>query len=386
LEQGNLSPEDQQGLGNLLNLLLSTMDDSMIQDAHFSKHLVNTVADQGKLLLMIQRQAAELDAIKRISLNLTSSLELQVVLDGVVSEAMQLVKDAHEAHIYLYQDDKLTFGAALNDEGVKNLQVSAPRPEGLTNMVVFQKKLMIIEDMEAAPLFIGAPKPWSGSIIGIPLLMGGRVVGVMNLVRSRKGEFSDSELRLLGLLADQAAIAILNARLHHAVSKQARSDVLTGLPNRRALDERLEEEINRSKKSGLPFSVVMMDIDKFKDVNETYGHDIGDDVLKQVSVGLVRALRASDFLARYGGDEMTLILPETNLQQAKIVVGKIISCMSELDIRLPQENTARLTICGGVALYPAHAEAAAGLLRAADEALYRAKRTGHGQFMVAVKN
>ncbi|MCX6037933.1 MAG: hypothetical protein NTW99_08590 [Chloroflexi bacterium] len=116
LEQNDVPVDAQERLLELLNLLMTIMDDTMLQDGTFSMHLMDVLADKGNLLMLIQRQAAELDALKRITMNLTSSLDLQAVLDGVVKEAMQLVKDAQDAHIYLFQEEKLVFGASLKNE------------------------------------------------------------------------------------------------------------------------------------------------------------------------------------------------------------------------------------------------------------------------------
>ena len=383
LEEKNIPVDAQERLLELLNLLMTIMDDSMLQDGTIAKHLVDVLADNGNLLLLIQRQAAELDALKRITLNLTSSLDLQAVLDGVVQEAMQLVKDAQDAHIYLFQEGKLVFGASLKKNGEEDVQSSEPRSDGLTATVAREKKIIIVEDMTDHPLYKGVPTHWRGSIIGIPLKMGDRVIGVMNLVRTSVGEFNQSEIRLLTLLADQAAIAIINAGLHEAVSHQAHSDVLTKLPNRRALDERLDKAILHSIYSGNPFSAVMMDLDGFKGINDTYGHEVGDDVLKQVAALMEKSLRSTDFLARYGGDEWTLILTETNLTQAQVVIQKIQDGLRNNPIHLPNEKKTLIGISGGIAIYPEHAGSAPGLIRAADEALFRAKKGDRGQFLVA---
>jgi two-component system cell cycle response regulator len=383
LEQKAIPVDAQDRLLELLNLLMIVMDDSAFQDGSFARNLVDILADKGNLLLVIQRQAAELDALKRITLNLTSSLELQVVLDAVVQEAMQLVKDAHDAHIYLFHDERLVFGASLNIDGEKNVQSAEPRSDGLTSTVAREKKRIIVEDMTHHPLYKDVPDVWQGSIIGIPLLMGTRVIGVMNLSRTSPGEFNQSEIRLLTLLADQAAIAIINARLHEAVSQQARSDMLTKLPNRRALDERLDKAISHSIYSGNPFCAVMMDLDGFKLINDSYGHEIGDGVLKQVAKLMEKSLRSTDFLARYGGDEWTLILSETNLTQAQVVIQKIQNSLRNNPIHLPDRKTTYMGITGGIALYPEHAGSAPDLIRAADEALFRAKKTSRGQFLVA---
>jgi diguanylate cyclase (GGDEF)-like protein len=383
LELNNVHIEEQERLLDLVNLLMTIMDEKMLDDESMSGHLVDALAENGSLLLIIERQAAELDALKRITVNLTSSLELQAVLDGVVREAMQLVKDAQDAHIYLFQEDKLIFGASLKNDGEDNVQISEPRPNGLTGTVAREKKIIIVEDMTNNPIYKGMPKTWCGSIIGLPLMMGSRVVGVMNLARTTPGEFNQSEIRLLTLLADQAAIAIINARLHSAVSHQAHSDALTELPNRRALDERLDKAIAQSVSSGNSFCAVMMDLDGFKIINDTYGHKIGDEVLQQVANSMEKSLRSTDFLARYGGDEWTLVLTETNLTQAQVVIQKIQNGLRNNPVHLPDGKTTTIGVSGGVALYPVHADTAPGLIRAADEALYRAKKNSRGKFLVA---
>lgn len=288
-----------------------------------AKILTQEIISKHSLMTMVKQQADELDALKRLGLNLTSSLDLQTVLDAVVDEAMGLVKNSRAVHIFLYSDRKLEFGASLNSDGVRNKAFATPRPDGLTSAVAKTGEQIAVEDMSTHPLYKNAPSNWSGSIIGIPLKSNDTIVGVMNLSRSSTGPFTRSELRLLGLLADQAAVAISNASLHKQVTEQANTDILTGLPNRRALDERLQDEIRYAKgKNGTQFSVVMMDLDGFKAVNDTYGHAVGDDVLHSAFNYLAQSMRTSDFLARYGGDELTLIMHDAGLEAAEKVTKK----------------------------------------------------------------
>lgn len=132
-------------------------------------------------------------------------------------------------------------------------------------------------------------------------------------------------MRLIGLLADQAAVAIFNASLHKDVTELANTDSATGLPNRRALDERLQDEMKYARSMNSKFSVVMMDLDGFKNVNDTLGHSIGDDVLRHVFNYLAEKMRATDFIARYGGDEFaTLIMRESDVAVAEVVTRKIV--------------------------------------------------------------
>jgi diguanylate cyclase (GGDEF)-like protein len=384
LKEKNIPEENREFIVELVGALTATVgDDRLAPHPDALQRLADALVNNKNIMTMIQRRSAEMDALRRIMLNLTTSLELQKVLDAVVREAMQLVPDANDAHIYLYQDGKLEFGASLDADGLENETRFEPRPDGLTYTVARQKQVTVIENISAHPLFSNAPKEWGGSIIGIPLIMDSRVVGVMNLARTSTGEYSQSAIHLLTLLADQATVAILNARLHQAVKGQALSDMLTGLPNRRALDERLDEEIKRATRTGHSFAVIMMDLDGFKPVNDTYGHEAGDDVLRQISECFKDALRTTDFLARYGGDELTLILPNTGWPDAETVIRKVQEQIAGLAIHLPDGTGIRLGISGGVAIFPHHAATASNLLRAADEALYRAKRHQRGSFQLA---
>ncbi len=384
-EQNQVSAAESDEILKLLNVLTEAIERNVdsTEAAHQSRSLAVGLVRNRNLVFTLKQQADELDALKKLSLNLTSSLDLQTVLDAVVTEAMRLVKNARTAHIFLYTNQKLEFGAALDQDGIRNRPMALPRPNGLTYTVARNGDHIIIEDMEKHPLYMNAPGDWHGSIIGIPLKINDNVVGVMNLSRSTRGGFSTSELRLLGLLADQAAVAISNASLHLMVSKQALSDTVTGLPNRRALDERLEQEVATARRTGAFFGVVMLDLDGFKAVNDTYGHSVGDQVLRTVFNYLATGLRSSDFLARYGGDEMTLLLNQSDVASTRIVVEKILEKMEKFSYEAPNGDSIRVGISCGIAIYPLHASTAANLIRASDEALYRAKKQQRGSYVVA---
>jgi diguanylate cyclase (GGDEF)-like protein len=381
-EQGG-SPAEREYLLKLLDILTAALGIYSPESIENSHYLVRELIDKRALLSMLKQQTDELDALKKLSINLTSSLDLPDVLDAVVAEAMRLIENARDVNIFLYKNHKLSFGAALDSEGTRNKPWSKPRSNGLTYTVAHEGEMIIVEDMQNHLLFRTAPKDWMGSIIGIPLKVGDMVVGVMNLSRSTLGGFSPSELRLLSLLSDQAAVAISNASLHQMISRHAYSDTLTGLPNRRALDERLEEEIQSARRNNYSFAVIMMDLDGFKSVNDTYGHATGDDVLRTVFGQMARGVRTTDFLARYGGDELTLILSQTELFSAQVVSEKIVEGMKKLKYKLPDGKRLRIGISGGIAIFPVHALNGSDLLRAADAALYQAKKHQRGSFQAA---
>ena len=385
LEKGGIEPNDRDELISLLGILISTIEKvggNEEDNEEISPSLASSLVSSQALLSLLKQQSAELDALRKLSLNLTSSLDMPTVLDAIVLEAMRLVTDTRAVHIFLYRNGILEFGAALRPNGT-SIVFSGPRQNGLTYTVARSGKTILIEDILNYPLYEGAPADWGGSIIGIPLKMDETVVGVMNLSRSTVGGFNSAELRLLNLLADQAAVAISNASLHQQISRKAYSDTVTGLPNRRALDERLEQEVMMARRTGQPFSIIMMDLDGFKAVNDTYGHALGDQVLRVFFNYMGQGLRTSDFLARYGGDELTLIMNQTNLESALLVAEKITRKMEKFFFKAPDEKRITLSVSGGIAIYPNHGRSATELMRAADEALYRAKRHDRGKFLVA---
>jgi len=385
LEQARLSNSEKDQLRKILDILvLSLRQYSPPEDwENESRALAENLVSSQALLALAKQQADELDALKKLSLNLTSNLDLPTVLDAVVREAMVLVKDTRAAHIFLYINNKLEFGAALDAGGERNKPYSEPRQDGLTYTVARTGETIMVEDMQTHPLYKDAPPDWSGSIVGIPLKIDRRVVGVMNLSRDSVGKFSSLELHLLGLLANQAAVAISNASLLQTLSKKAYSDTVTGLPNRRALDERLDAEIINARRTGGTFAVVMMDLDGFKRVNDTYGHEVGDLVLRSVFNVVAVGIRSSDFIARYGGDELTLLLHQSDIRASKLVTDKILENLAKYTYKAPDGSGVKLGISGGVAIYPSHGRSAPALMRAADAALYNAKKHHRGTFITA---
>ena len=383
LEKEGGSHAEKDSLLKLLDIITASAEKISPDDNHTIETIARELIDHQALLAVLKQQTDELDALKKLSIHLTSSLDLPDVLDAVVSEAVRLIENARDVNIFLYKNFKLSFGASLDADGTRNKPWAKPRSNGLTYTVARSGEMTIVENMQDHPLFQNVPANWMGSIIGIPLKVGNTVVGVMNLSRSTVGGFSPSELRLLSLLSDQAAVAISNASLHQMISRQAYSDTLTGLPNRRALDERLEEEVVSARRNNYSFAVIMMDLDGFKTVNDTYGHSVGDEVLRLVFNEMARGVRTTDFLARYGGDELTLILSQTEMASAQIVSDKIIEGMKKIKYRLPDGKRLRLGISGGIALFPVHARSGPDLLRAADAALYHAKKFQRGTFVIA---
>ncbi len=180
--------------------------------------------ENARLFEAAEKRAAELEALRQASLSLTSSLELVDVLDAILESVLSLLPGMRNAHIFLYNQNQqqLTFGAALDADGRRGEMLSSPRPDGLTYTVARAGEPIQVHDMRSSELYRDAPPDWHGAIVGLPLKIGARVVGVMNISYDQPRDFPQSEMRLLRLLADQAAIAIENASLFEQAATERR--------------------------------------------------------------------------------------------------------------------------------------------------------------------
>jgi diguanylate cyclase (GGDEF)-like protein len=201
-------------------------------------------------------------------------------------------------------------------------------------------------------------------------------VGVISIVRAGH-DFTETERDLFSYLVGQAAVSIENANLHETVQRQAVTDELTGLFNLRHFHDSLDGEIERSRRFNSPVGLAMLDIDDFKSVNDTYGHQQGDLVLLEVARCLRSLSRDIDEPARYGGEELAVILPQTDLGGAQLLAERMRATIEGLSIsRLDGRGALRVTASFGVASLPMSATDKESLIAAADAALYRAKRAG----------
>ncbi len=380
-EDDSVPPEEKQALLKIFEALIKAAE--LTGGSFDGEAAAREILSKHALITLIKQQAEELETLKQLSVNLTSSLDLTTVLDSVVAEAMRLVKRSRAAHIYLHSEGGLRFGASLNAQGERNKPIFEPRPNGITQTAIRTGEVQIIEDMAKHPLYPNLPPNLAGSIISLPLKAGGETLGVMNLSRSVVGSFPASELRLLELLADHAALAIANARLHTVVKELANKDSVTGLPNRRALDERLLEEIRNARQNNSEFAVVMMDLDGFKAVNDRFGHAVGDDLLYALFNHLAAHMREGDFLARYGGDELTLVICDAGLEEAEAVTRKVIALVKRFQYPFPGGAEVEIGVTAGIAIYPRHTRIPGDLLRSADAALYQGKKHQRGGYVVA---
>ncbi len=227
-------------------------------------------------------------------------------------------------------------------------------------------------------------EPTATSCIGVPLKSSGQVIGVLDLFGSElPGGFDDNDLATMRTFASQATVAVDNVLLHEEAQRLSITDGLTGLWNYRYFTMTVTKEIERASRFGRPLSLLMLDLDHFKEVNDSYGHQRGDAVLVELA-GRIRAeARDVDTVARYGGEEIVVVLPETDEAGARQAAERICAAVRRKPFGEAGTPAIQLTVSAGVAVYPRHGVSASQLLAAADAALYEAKHAGRDTWRVS---
>ena len=234
-------------------------------------------------------------------------------------------------------------------------------------------------------LFCDHGAPWIGKYSSqtcVPMISQGDVVGVLMILGDQNKENSGDSMHI-STLAEQLSLAISNVSLRDTLRHQSTVDPLTGLYNRRFFDESLKRELARAQRSQSACSVVMIDLDHFKRVNDTYGHEGGDLVLKAASHAIQQRVRASDVVCRYGGEELVLMLPDCSAEEAEKCAEGIRSSLAGIAIQHAGQTISGISASFGVAQWPGHGNGERDLISAADRALYAAKKGGRNKVMVA---
>jgi len=218
----------------------------------------------------------------------------------------------------------------------------------------------------------------------IPIMAQGESLGILHFQATDEAPvLADSELSFKTTFAGQVGLSVANIRLREALRAQSIKDPLTGLYNRRYLEETLDREIRRAVRGEQALGILMLDLDHFKKFNDTYGHDAGDTVLRETASFLSRSIRAEDVVCRFGGEEFVVILPTAELSAAHARGERICSRLRELNVRHQGQSLGAITVSVGVAALPLHGTSPKELLDAADAALYRAKGEGRDRVVDA---
>ena len=223
----------------------------------------------------------------------------------------------------------------------------------------------------------------SGSLLCVPMVSHNQVIGVIHLEREEEDAFRDDEIQVAGRVTEQVALAMANLRLMQRMERQAMTDSLTGLSNARSFDPLVERELAIARRDGQGVAILMLDLDHFKQFNDTHGHPAGDEALRAFARTVRGALRETDVVARYGGEEFAILLRNTDLAGATIAAEKVRSATELTPVEIGPNRFARITASIGVAASDRHGDDRMQLMRQADAALYAAKSAGRNRIAAA---
>ena len=335
-----------------------------------------------------KRQLQEVAIFNDVAKALTSSLNLDSILQTIMDKMAEFFRpDTWSLLMVDEQKDELYFAIAVGDAAETLKTVRLKVGEGIAGWVARHGESLIVPDVYNDPRFakrIDEMTKWkTRSIICVPLQSKHRVLGVIQLINCAMESFGEQEMFFLHALCDYAAIAIDNARAVEKIQELTITDDCTGLYNARHLYKTLEAEVYRSARFGYEFSVIFLDLDHFKHVNDTYGHLVGSKLLQEIGFKIKSQLRLIDYAFRYGGDEFVILLPQTDKHSA-LVVAKRIQDMMRKTVFLAEDGLNLNVRCSmGLATYPEDAKSSHEIIRQADEMMYMVKNSSRDNIAVA---
>ncbi|HJV46750.1 MAG TPA: diguanylate cyclase [Bacillota bacterium] len=362
----------KQGIYGVLELYSDQEVDINEKDIEYITILADIAGnafENAQLYLQSQKLIRELLLINEIVQQLNKSLILKDILCFVLEKLTQTYKAEYCAILRRIPGKDRFFISAATVAEHQGVELNAKL--GQLARIFNRKEAIIVSDCtEEEDTFYYDYK----SLLGVPLLSGTEVEGAILLCDSRKDFFSFDDFKLLEILAQHMNLAITNASLHNEVERLAITDTLTGLYNRKYLNEHITVSLNMDARG----SLILMDIDFFKRVNDTHGHKVGDQILKQVSEVLKTSIRKNDVAARWGGEELAVYLPNVKLELAIEVAERI-------RMKIMKSTKPQVTISSGVSFWSAEStiETVETLFHAADMALYEAKHHGRNQVRTA---
>jgi diguanylate cyclase (GGDEF)-like protein len=333
------------------------------------------ILERERIYFEIKRDVFGLRILKEASSNLITSLNKEVIARKLCEGAEKI----SAAQVYFFISSGKKYDLIYHNSGSKFEGRKFSFEKTVINFAIENQHRHYVRDLREYPIQI-MPFHTEGirSVLAIPMIYERSVLGIFVML-SENVDFLDTlQVGLLEVLCNQASTSIANARLHSRIEKLATTDGLTGLFNHRVFQEKFSEELKRQNRISGSVSLMLTDIDFFKKVNDTYGHPVGDLVLKGVSKIIRDTLRDIDIPARYGGEEFAMILPGTDGKGAKIMAERLRSAVME-KVFSAEDRPVRVTISIGIAVAPIDAKGKEDLIEKADKALYHAKHNGRNQ-------
>lgn len=336
-----------------------------------------------RLFANAQQRAEEAETLRQASAIVASTLKQEKAL-RLILEQLSLVVPYDSASILLFNGKELElvegrgFSRQTSPLGLR-IALNQNQPGAL---VFKQKKPLVVKNMSFEfPSFLKVTDKTIQSWIGVPLTFKNRTIGILSLDSLQANRYTSNHAQLASAFAAQVAVALENARLFEEIQKIAMTDPLTSLFNRRKFFELADHEFERARRYQHPLSLIMMDIDFFKHVNDTFGHAAGDLVLKFIADKYQNSTRSVDILGRYGGEEFVILMPETTAEEAKMTAERLRLLIAYSPIQYGDKSI-NITLSFGVVELDAGCKNTEELLNRSDQALYYSKKTGRNRVTV----
>ena len=339
----------------------------------------------------LKDQADRLEVLYEIGKAITSTLKIDALLELIYTQLSKVSQsDAYFVALYLPETHQMDI-RILYDEGKRYPPAIVDANDGLSSWIVEKKEPLLIKDLRkeidtlsVRPILVG-DKKLSRSWLGVPLLAENNLIGLLAVASYTPDMFDNTDKLLMEQIGQQAALSIQNAHHYEEVTRQAKLDSLTGVSNHNHFIEVLYQEAEVSLSAQSPLSLIMLDIDHFKLYNDTYGHTIGDQVLRLTVQAIESHIKTTDTVGRWGGEEFGIVLPNASTTQANMVANRIRRTLSELSLfNVEGKTLPKPTISQGIATIPDHTSSVNELVVIADRALYRAKARGRDQVVVGI--
>jgi diguanylate cyclase (GGDEF)-like protein len=337
---------------------------------------VSVAIENARLFAQEQRRARHLGFLNTISRAAISTHDAEQMLTEIVTEVQTNFRFEHIGIGLLHYGSKEMEIKAEAGTGPSNVGKRIPLGTGAMARVVRSGEMVLLQGGQDPPAGL---LPGCRSLLCIPITYGQKLMGVLNVESTRENAFAQQEVLILRTLADLLATALHNSMVLQRLQQQSITDGLTGIKTRRFFLEALQSEWKRAARSGRPFSVVLIDLDKFKEVNDTAGHLEGDLVLARVGRLLEQKCRQSNVVARYGGDEFVILMPETTVEQAQVLSERLRLWLAT-DPLLHERG---ITGSFGVATFPLHGATVEDIIRVADAGMYVSKHAGGNRVSTA---
>lgn len=334
----------------------------------------------------LKERNQDLGILYEVGLAMTSGLDNQEIINGLIKQIKNF-KNIDIFFLMLFGEDSMKnmlYWYTLNDKTIKTIELTKPWAGNFIHQILEQKKTVYLPNQERQDIITGIPdeKQLSfsamRSYLGVPLMQGKDVIGILSVISKQSGAFDQKQIRLLETITSQVSITLQNVKMYERMKELAIVDELTGVYNRRYFYIAANKEIERALRYKKALSMILIDIDHYKDVNDHYGHMAGDKVLQKITQAIQKELRGSDIFSRYGGEEFLILLSDTKGEEAAVVAERIRTTVEALHVQYNEEEIS-VTVSLGVTRLTAERNSLQEIIADVDQALYGAKQKGRNR-------